>query len=65
MLDPAARARMGRVFLASGAVMLAVAAVFGFGVIPVAPSVRWLLTGALGAAGVLEAIIGVRFLGES
>ena len=65
MLDQAGRARMGRVLLASGAVMLAVAAVFGSGVIPVAPSVRWLLAGALGAAGVLETIIGLRFMGES
>ena len=45
--------------------MLVVAVVFGFGIVPVAPSVRWLLAGALGAAGVLEAIIGLRFMGES
>jgi len=56
---------MGRVLLAFGAVMLAVAAVFGFGVISGAPSVRWLLSGAFGAAGVLEVIIGLRFMGAS
>ncbi len=65
MLDQAGRARMERVLLAFGAVMLVVAAVFGFGVISVAPLVRWLLSGAFGAAGALEAIIGLRFMGES
>ena len=64
MLDPAARVRMGRVFLGFSVLMLAVAAVVGFGIVPVAPSGRWLLAGALGVAGVLEAFIGQRFMGK-
>ena len=65
MLNPAARGRMGRVFVASGGVLLFVAALFGSGVLPVAPSVRWLLAGALGTAGFIEVILGLRFLQES
>jgi hypothetical protein len=55
---------MGWVFLGFSVLMLAVAAVVGFGIVPVAPSVRWLLAGALGVAGVLEALIGQRCMGK-
>ena len=65
MLDPAARGRMGRVFIVSGALLLFVAALLGSGVVPVGPAIRWLLAGALGAAGFIEVILGLRFLQES
>jgi drug/metabolite transporter superfamily protein YnfA len=65
MLDPAARGRMGRVFIASGGVLLLVGVVFGSGVLPAAPSIRWLLGGALVAAGCIEVVLGLRFLQES
>ena len=65
MLDPAARGRMGRVFIALGGALLLVAALLGSGVLSVAPAIRWLLGGALGVAGLIEVILGLRFLQES
>ena len=64
-MDARGRRRVGQVFVASGVVMVLIAAVFGFGVIQVAQPVRGILAAVLGAAGVVEGAIGLRLLGES
>ena len=64
-MDPQKRRRLGQVFVASGLIMITVAGLFGFGVIPVGQPVRGILTAVLGAAGATEGIVGLRLLGES
>ena len=59
------RHRVGKVFLGSAAVMLVVAALFGFGIIPVPPSVRAILASVLGAAAAVEGFFGIRLMGGS
>ena len=56
---------MGQVFVVSGVLLGVVAALFGLGVIPVAQPVRAMLAAVLGAAGAVEAVIGLRLLGKS
>ena len=64
-MDLRGRRRVGRVFVASGVTMIVIAALLGFGVIPVAQPVRSILTAVLAAAGAVEGVIGLRLLGES
>ena len=60
-----ARALVGRVLLASALVMAALAVVFGTGWLPVAPGARGLVVGVLIVAGLVDAVIGLKFLQES
>ena len=56
---------MGQVFVVSGVVLVVIAALFGWGVIPVAQPVRAMLAAVLGAAGAVEGVIGLRLLSKS
>jgi len=59
------RALVGKLLLSSAVLMLALAVVFWFGVIPLAPGARPLVAGVLVVAAVADALVGLRFLGES
>jgi len=64
-MDPAqARARriVGLALLASAFAIALVAVLIFTGVIPVDPTVRGLVAGAMGVAAFLDALIGLRFL---
>ena len=65
MLPPDARRRVGLIFLGSAALLLGLAVLFGTGIIPLAQPTRTILAGALAAAGLLEGVMGLRFLGDS
>jgi hypothetical protein len=64
-LPSAARATLGRVLLASAALMLIVAGLCWFGTIAVPEDVRSLVSGACLVIGVGEGVLGLRLLGES
>ena len=49
----------------SAVLMLLAAALCGMGVLGVSGSTQYVLSGALAASGVVEGLIGLRFLSES
>jgi hypothetical protein len=67
MAAPPARVRalVGKLLLSSAVVMLGLALAFWFGVIPLGPGARPLVAGVLVVASVADALVGLRFLGES
>jgi hypothetical protein len=62
---PRPRALIGRLLLSSAAVMLVLAAAFYVGWLEIDPSARPLVAGVLVVAAIADAVIGLRFLGES
>jgi hypothetical protein len=64
-LTPRPRALIGRLLLSSAAVMLVLAAAFYVGWLEIDPSARPLVAGVLVVAAIADAVIGLRFLGES
>lgn len=63
--DVRPRALVGRLLLSSAAVMLVLAAAFYVGWLEIDPSARPLVAGVLVLAAIADAVIGLRFLGES
>ena len=63
MLPPDARRRLGLIFMGSALLMLVAALLVGTGIIPLAQPTRGILAGALGAAGGIELVVGVKLLG--
>jgi hypothetical protein len=59
------RALVGRALIASALVMAALAVAFGTGWLPVAAGARAPVVGVLVVAGVVDAVIGLKFLQES
>ena len=64
-LPPAGRRVVGRALVASAALMLTVAALVWLRAVPIAGEARPLLSGLLLLIGVVEGLVGLRFLGES
>jgi hypothetical protein len=62
---PHGRSRAGRLLLMSAALMLVAAALCATGVLGVSGSTQYMITGALAVSGVVEGLIGLRFLSES
>ena len=60
----ASRAVVGKAMLASSVVMLVLAALYWFRVLPLPDSLVPLVSAVLFVAGVIDGIIGLRFLGE-
>jgi hypothetical protein len=63
--NPPPRALVGRLLLSSAGVMLALAAAFYAGWLEIEPSARPLVAGVLVLAAIGDAVIALRFLGES
>ncbi len=62
--NSASRAVVGKAMLASSVVMLVLAALYWFRVLPLPDSLVPLVSAVLFIAGVIDGIIGLRFLGE-
>ncbi len=62
---PHGRARAGRLLLMSAALMLVAAALCATEVWGVSGSTLYMITGPLVVSGVVESLIGLRFLSES
>ena len=60
----APRALVGKAMLASSVVMLVLAALYWFRVIPLPDSLVPLVSAVLFVAGLIDGIVGLRFLGE-
>ena len=60
--DPATRRRLGRIFIGIGALMLAAAAVFGAGAVPLPPPGGVIVAAVLALAGAVMAAFGVVLL---
>jgi len=63
--NPRPRALVGRLLLSSAAVMRVLAAAFYLGWLEIEPSARPLVAGVLALAAIADALVGLRFLGES
>ncbi len=63
--DPRPRALVGRLLLSSAAVMIVLAVAFYVGWLELDPSARPLVAGVLVLAAIADALVGLRFLGES
>lgn len=62
---PGTRKRVGRMLLSSAVVMLALAVAFLEGWIPLDPGARPVVTAILVVAALVDAAVGLRFLGTS
>ena len=60
--DPATRRRLGRIFIGIGVLMLAAAAVFGAGAVPLPPPGGVIVAAVLVLAGAVMATFGVVLL---
>ena len=63
--DPRPRALVGRLLLSSAAVMIVLAVAFYVGWLEIDPSARPPVAGVLVLAAIADALVGLRFLGES
>jgi uncharacterized membrane-anchored protein len=62
--NTASRPVVGKAMLASSVVMLVLAALYWFRVLPLPDSLVPLVSAVLFVAGVIDGIVGLRFLGE-